>query len=165
MAVTFELILLCCTQGEFLVVIPFNRNLKITGYGCQKIIYVSIIIGHRTYIQGLKHFSNVIKLLIKRNIRFHMSKWINISSFFCFHIDTMTGMKKNRSKSLSHHPWNKNLEEFATCVWKYFFYFFLSLCFTKFSKAHRNKNLTVIVTEIFICYVLRKVLIIFVYLF
>lgn len=88
-------------SGEFLVVIPFNRNLKITGYGCQKIISVLIIIVHRTYTQGLKHFWNVIKLLIKRNIHFHMSKWINISSFLCFHIGTVTGMMKNRCISLS----------------------------------------------------------------
>lgn len=113
-------------SGEFLVVIPFNRNLKITGYGCQKIISVSIIIVHRTYTQGLKHFWNVIKLLIKRNIHFHMSKRINIRSFLCFPIDTMTGMKKNRSISLSLPTHETKILKNSQLVSEsnYFFYFF-----------------------------------------
>ena len=130
---------------------------------CQKIISVSIIIVHRTYTQGLKHFWNVIKLLIKRNIHFHMSKWINISSFLCFHIGTVTGMMKNRSISLSPPMKQKSWRIHNLCLKVTTFIFFLSLCFIKFSKAHKNKNLIAIVIEIFICYVLRKVLIIFVY--
>lgn len=85
-------------SGEFLVVVPFNRNLKLLGMIVRKIMLISIITVHRTSTQGFKIFWNVIKMLNKWNIHFRMSKRMNINNLLWFNVFSYWFNDKNQEK-------------------------------------------------------------------